>query len=221
MFPFRQSHPADTQRAIFFVSSTGRQAQSLIVDSTRGRLFSRFYSHVPGCFSLLLNATTFLFFSLSLIHSRSLSLSVFLRYLACRQSRRNSRSKVHPRTVSREHLCLPPRALLSLRAGGPKGKNGGWKFTRHGFRSSFAPRSYGSRRSLERTVRIVISRLDISTRYSGRAEGNSSFRESIRRPDNAPLLPRCPHGTFHAGAHAPANRSHSRKVSNPRNVAMA
>lgn len=39
---------------------------------------------------------------------------------------------------------------------------GGWKFTRHGFRSSFALRSYGSRRSLERTVRIEISRLDIS-----------------------------------------------------------
>lgn len=122
------------------------------------------------------------------IRPKAVSLSLFRRrYFAYRENRGNSRSKVHPRTVSRLLLLLvfPPLALFSLERA--RGGIEGWKFTRHGFRSSFAPRSYESRRLLERTAQIEISRLDTSsTRCSARAEGNFSFRGSIRRLDNAP-----------------------------------
>lgn len=133
------------------------EAQSLAIDSIRVFFF----------FSL---PFTRAFHDFSFFPAR---LSLSSRYLACRGSRGNSRSKVHSRTAFRERLLLC--LLLRLPRAGPKWI-GGWKFTRHGFRSSFAPRSYGSRRSLERTARIEISRLDTSTRYSGRAEGNFSFQ---------------------------------------------
>lgn len=89
---------------IFFVSSIERQAQSLVVDLGS----ASFRASIP----MFQNASLFsqrndLSFSLSLILSLTQSLSSFLRYLACHQNRRNSRSKVHPRTVSREHLSLP------------------------------------------------------------------------------------------------------------------
>lgn len=105
-----RSHSAHIQRAILFVSSTGRQAQSLVVDSTGagggGRplfmlLFARF-----GTLLFSPSATTFLLPS-SCSSSRYLTFFPIPRYLACRESRGNSRLKVHPRTVSREHLLLP------------------------------------------------------------------------------------------------------------------
>lgn len=214
MFPFSRYHPAHTQCVIFFVSSTGRQAQSLAVDSIRGCLFSRFYSHVSGCFSFLPARRPF---SLSYLYTLSRILS--LSRLSFDTLHVTRVEEIHARRYVLEQFLenissLPFLLALSSRSiRGPR-CNGGWKFTRHGFRSSFAPRSYGSRRSLERMARIVIFRLDISTRYSVRAEGNFSFRESIRRFDNALFLSRYPRETFHARAHTPTNRSHSRKVSN-------
>lgn len=73
--PIRPTKPsgAHTQRAIFFVPSTGRQAQSLVVDSTRGCLF----------FALLFPRSRMLLFSFSARRHSSLplpplSLSLFL-----------------------------------------------------------------------------------------------------------------------------------------------
>lgn len=70
-----------------------------------------------------------------------------------------SSNRVSRRTVSASSFSRSPSPERA------RSESGGWKFTRHGFRSSFgfAPRSYGSRRSLERTAQIEISRLDTST----------------------------------------------------------
>lgn len=126
------------------------------------------------CFSLFPLAV-YLSLSLCLFIHPSVSLPS-LRYLACRKSRGNSRSRVHPRTVSRERLSSysfsPPPSSARARSGSGVGN-----LRATDFAPRLPPRSYGSRRSLERTARIEISRLDTSTRYFGRAEGNFSFRD--------------------------------------------
>lgn len=159
-----------------------------------GSLFSLFYFYVPECFLFFHICDIPPFFLLS----HSLSLLSFLRYLACRQSRRNSRSKVHSWTQFLENISAvssPPRRT-------PK-RNEGWKFTRHGFRSSFTPRSYGSRRSFERMVRMI-SRLDISLfRPSGRQLFFLRIYLSITHLSF--------HGTFYAGIYVSMNRSYLRK----------
>lgn len=120
MFPFSRNHPAHTQRAIFFVPSTGRQAQSLVVDSTgggRGCLFSRFYFHVPGLFSFLLTQRHF---SLSLSFTLTLSVS-FLRYLACRpESKKFTLDGASENISASRFASRPPHP----RAAGPKVERG-------------------------------------------------------------------------------------------------
>lgn len=150
-------HSAHIQRAIPFVSSTGRQAQSLVVDSTGegkkgGELplfgaFIRAFREMPTLFFSL-----FLPLSLDTLHVARVE-EIHARRCILEQS--------FP-----ENPPPPPSPSLPFLASSiplPRADRGLEIYAPRISLLVCAPRSYGSRRSLERTARIEISRLDTST----------------------------------------------------------
>lgn len=178
-----RSHSAHIQRAILFVSSTGRQAQSLVVDSTGaggGRrplfmlLFARF-----GTLLFSPSATTFLLPSSSLFF---LALSHFLSHpsIPCmsRESRKftleGASSNSFPRTSS------PPSSESEVDRGGREGleiyaPRISLLVCPSVLRKSQVVRAYGAR--------IEISRLDICASYFGRAN-TALLSENLSCHDN-------------------------------------
>lgn len=207
----------------FFVSSTGRQARSLVVDSTRGASFRAFIPTIQDAFLFFQYNDLPLSYSHSLTqHTLSLllSLSSFLRYLCMSpESKKFTLEGVFSNSFSRTSLSpVSPRSPFSFERR-PEVERGLEIYAPQIFRSSFALRSYESRSSLERMVRIVISRLDISTRTPAERKATLLSENlsvaSIRRFSFRGIPE-----TFHARVHASTNRSHSRKISSLRNIAM-
>lgn len=185
MFLFNRRYSAHIQRVIPFVSSTGRQAQSLVVDSTKGE--KRGVASLRCFYSCVSRDAKAFIFSPSLLRP-SLSLS---RYLACRESRGNSRSKVQvfeqsfPENVSASCFSRPSlleRAWSGSGVGNLRATDFAPRLPFGPIRKSKVARAYGADRD------ISIRYLDL--RYSGRGKSESSFQRSICRIDNVLLFTR-------------------------------
>lgn len=168
---------------VLFVSSIERHVQSLTIDSTRRDSssipFARF-SNTFQCYSLLdANYPLPLFFLLRFplaYQGREIEREKKKERLDEIHVRRCILEQQFPGNVSSSFLWT---TLERTRNGLKEEKVGSGNLRATGFRSSFVPRSYGSRSLFKRTAQIEISRLDTSSRYTSWARRGGELFSTV------------------------------------------